>query len=59
MIVDVLFPERARLFCSFGVERLDEMLRCRELPGSRAGIIQLSMGDLLALSRQGINEKIV
>jgi hypothetical protein len=57
--VDVLFPERARLVCSFGMERLDEMLRFRELPGSRAGIIELFMGDLLALSRQWINEKIV
>jgi hypothetical protein len=43
----------------FGVERLDEMLRCRELPGSRAGIIELFMGELLALSREWINEKIV
>jgi hypothetical protein len=43
-VVDVLFSERARLFCSFGVERLDEMLRCRELPGFRAGIIELFMG---------------
>jgi hypothetical protein len=57
--VDVLFSEHARLFCSFGVELLDEMLRCRELPDSSAGIIQLFMGDLLAFSRQWINEKIV
>jgi hypothetical protein len=57
--VVVLFLERARLFCSFGVERLDEKVRCRELPGSRAGIIELCMGDLLVLCRQWINEKIV
>jgi hypothetical protein len=56
-VVDVLFSERARLFCFFGVERLDEMLR--ELPGSHACIIELLMGDLLDLSRQWINEKIV
>jgi hypothetical protein len=58
-VVDVIFSERARLFCSFGVERLDELLQCGELPGYRAGIIELFTGDLLALSRQWINEKIV
>jgi hypothetical protein len=58
-VKDVLFSERARLFRSFGVERLDEMLRCRELPGSHADIIELFMGDLLDLSRQCINDKII
>jgi hypothetical protein len=56
-VVDVLFSECARHFCFFGVERLDEMLR--EPPGSQACIIELLMGDLLDLSRQWINEKIV
>jgi hypothetical protein len=42
-VVNVLFSERARLFCSFGVERLEEIIRCSELPGSRAGIIELFM----------------
>jgi hypothetical protein len=50
-VVDVLFSERARLVCSLGVERLDEMIQRRELPVSCTGIIELFIGDLLALSR--------
>jgi hypothetical protein len=38
-----LFSERARLFCSYGIELVEEELRCRELPGSRVGLIQLFM----------------
>jgi YqaJ-like viral recombinase domain len=53
------FSERARLFCSYGFERLEEELRCRELPGSRAGIIELFMGEALSLCRQWLNEKLV
>jgi hypothetical protein len=53
------FSERARLFCSYGVERLEGELRCRELTGSRADIIELFMGEALSLCRQWLYEKLV
>jgi hypothetical protein len=53
------FSERARLFCLYGVERLEEELRCRELPGSRASIIELFMGEARSLCRQRLHEKLV
>jgi hypothetical protein len=57
--VSEMFSERARLFCSVGVERLEEELRCRELPSYRAGVLQLFMADALAVCGRWLNEKVV
>jgi hypothetical protein len=53
-----MFSERARLFCSFGVERFEEELRCRELPTTLAGVLQLDMADVLSLCKRWLNEMI-
>jgi hypothetical protein len=53
------FSERARLFCSVCIERLEEELRCRELSSYRAGVLHIFMADLLAVCGRWLNEKVV
>jgi hypothetical protein len=53
------FSERARLFCSVGVERLEEELGWSELSSYLAGVLQLFMADPLTICGRWLNEKVV
>jgi hypothetical protein len=57
--VSKMFSERARLFCSVGIERLEEELRYRELSSYRAGVLQLFMADLLGVCGRWLKEEVI
>ena len=53
------FGEKARLFCSCGVDRLREARAVRELPATRAGHVLLFMDSILRTCLIWLNQLLI